>query len=96
MSDLGLFVAMQDAAPTATAAQEGADTFRPVDGEPEEVSGTILVVEAYALMWVVAFVMIFFSLRRQRQLTERLGQLERDLARVRAGADENAGSDKGD
>jgi CcmD family protein len=59
--------------------------FRAVEGGPEIASGETLLVEAYALIWLVLFGFIFMSWRRQSRIDQRVGELERALA-TRSGA----------
>ena len=67
-------------------------SFRPVAGGGNARSGELLLVEAYAVIWLVIFGLLFLSLRRQRALTARLDKLEADLARARGGTKSGAGS----
>jgi hypothetical protein len=74
------------APPTASTASTPG--FRPVTAEPELQSGEKLLVEAYAVMWLLAFGFVLVMVRRLRSTTERLDRLERALdaaARKREG-----------
>ncbi len=88
----GLVLAGQTAAPSpessaapATRAQEGEreQGFKPDPGGANLQSGELLLIEAYAAIWVVAFGLILHTWRKQRQLTARLDQLQRDIAQER-------------
>jgi CcmD family protein len=63
-------------APTATGAEDRSQTFRPVEGGTEMASGEKLLVEAYSAIWIILFVFIFLSWRRQRQIDARIAGLE--------------------
>lgn len=63
----------------------GATDFKPVAGAPELQSGEVLLVEAYAVIWVIAFVFLLLTWRRQRALDRRVKDLEAVLARAAAG-----------
>lgn len=71
----------------APAVGTGATDFKPVTaGAPELQSGEKLLVEAYAVIWIIAFVFLLFTWRRQRALDRRVQELEAVLARAAAGA----------
>lgn len=62
--------------------------FAPVTGGGAEMqSGEVLLVEAYAAFWLLAFFLIFLSFRKQRGLDERIRELREDLERARAQGD---------
>ncbi len=65
---------------TTTSAPDG--ELRPYEGAVEQRSGELLLIEAYAAIWLVAFGLILLSLRRQRRLEERLDRLQEDLERA--------------
>jgi len=48
-------------------------------------SGELLLVEAYAAMWLIAFALILFSWSRVRKLDDRLAALEGAVGKARAG-----------
>jgi hypothetical protein len=80
-------------APPSTSASS-TPGFRPVTAEPELQSGEKLLVEAYAVMWLLAFGFVLAMVRRLRATTERLDRLERALdaaERKREGAARPAG-----
>jgi CcmD family protein len=58
-------------------------TFRPTEGGGDSTSGTMLLVEAYGAIWLLAFALIVFSLRKQRRLDQRIERLQVDLDRAR-------------
>ncbi len=64
------------------APQEGGSDFRAYEGGAEQRSGELLLIEAYAAIWLVAFVFIFLSIRRQKRLEQRLDRLQDDLERA--------------
>lgn len=57
--------------------------FRPVEGGGETRSGTVLLVEAYAAIWLILFAMLWLGFRKQRRLDTRLQELERTIERGR-------------
>jgi CcmD family protein len=69
--------------PTATGADDRSTAFRPVEGGAELQSGEKLLVEAYAAIWVILFVMVLLSWRRQRRLDERMSSLEAAIDKAR-------------
>jgi CcmD family protein len=73
------------ASPTTTA-DDRATTFRPVEGGNEMQSGERLLVEAYAVIWLVLFGLVLLSWRRQRKIDDRVSSLEGALAVARAQA----------
>ena len=74
--------------------QKGDGTeFRPVDGGGNVASGEVLLIQAYAAMWLLAFGLVLSSIRKQRKLDARITQLQSDLAKARDA--DNAGSKDG-
>ncbi|MBI4950567.1 MAG: CcmD family protein [Myxococcales bacterium] len=68
------------------------ESYRPVAGGGNTRSGELLLVEAYAVIWLVVFGVLWLSLRRHKQLAARIDKLEADLGRARAaGAGEGGG-----
>jgi|GEM_PF-601786 len=63
-------------------AQRGTE-FRPVDAGDTVASGETLLIEAYAVLWVILFVFLFVSWRRQGRIDARIDELERSLAHAR-------------
>ena len=52
-------------------------------GGTEQTSGAVLLIEAYAAIWLLVFGMIFLSMRRQKKLDARISQLAEELAKAR-------------
>jgi CcmD family protein len=62
-------------------AEDRATSFQAVSGnEPQHYSGEVLLVAAYALVWTILLGWVAFVWRRQRELDERLADLERVIA----------------
>ncbi len=77
-------------APPAASAQtpdSRATTFQPVEGGPEQHSGSTLLVEAYAVLWVILMAWLLFLWRRQATLRVRLDRLEGVVDRAAAKLD---------
>jgi len=55
--------------------------FRAVQGGPEIASGEVLLVEAYAALWVILLGFLLISWRRQSRLDARLAELEHSLTK---------------
>ena len=66
--------------PTGTTAEDRSTTFRPVEGGNQMQSGERLLVEAYAAIWIILFVFLILSWRRQKKLDARVAALEGALA----------------
>jgi CcmD family protein len=65
-----------------------ATTFQAVQGaQPEHYSGEVLLVSAYAILWVILFVWIASIWRKGTRLNERLDELEKVLDRAAEGKD---------
>ncbi len=71
---------------TTTTADPRATEFRAVEGGGETRSGTVLLVEAYAAIWLILFVMLALGFLKQRRLDARIGDLEKALDRTRGGS----------
>lgn len=70
-------------APQASATPDDRSTsFRAVEGGPEMQSGAVLLVEAYAAIWLVLMFWLLMLWRKQRALHERLDEVERGLSRA--------------
>jgi hypothetical protein len=68
-------------APSSGAPQDRRPTeFRAVEGGPEIASGEVLLVEAYAALWVVLLGFLLVGWRRQKRMEARIAELERALA----------------
>lgn len=79
-------------APSAAATpDERATSFQPVEGGSELQSGERLLVEAYAIIWLLLFGFLWLSWRRQRRIDQRIDLLERALAEARSKPPEGAG-----
>jgi len=77
------------AAPTVTAqpAPKDRDTeYRATEGGGDVQSGGVLLIEAYAVVWILVFVMVVRSMRKQSTLDHRIEQLRADIAKARGGA----------
>jgi hypothetical protein len=57
-------------------------TFQPVEGGTEQHSGATLLIEAYAVLWVILMAWLVFQWRRQTALNARLEGLERAIDRA--------------
>lgn len=82
----------QAAPPTA---EDRSTAFRPVANAPEMQSGEKLLVEAYAAIWIVLFVMVLLSWRRQRQLEARIATLDGAVAAARESSARESAAGKG-
>jgi hypothetical protein len=74
------------AAPAASTPDDRSTTFQPVQGGPEQHSGSTLLIEAYAVLWVILMAWVLFMWRRQASLGARLAGLEQALDRAAAKA----------
>jgi CcmD family protein len=59
-----------------------ATTFQPVEGGNEQHSGSVLMVEAYAMIWTILMVWLVTMWRKQAKLNERLDGLEGAIAKA--------------
>jgi hypothetical protein len=75
------------------AAEDRADTYAAVEGG-ETYSGSTLLVEAYAAIWLILFAWIYMIWRKQAELGARLDGLEAAIDRA-VGASDKGASDKG-
>jgi CcmD family protein len=74
-----------------TTPNDRATEFQAVQGNPtEQYSGAVLLVAAYAVLWVVLFAWIALVWRKQRGLDARLADLERVLDKAAAEGDKKA------
>lgn len=76
--------ATPSAAPTGETSDARSTAFKAVQGGNELQSGEKLLVEAYAAIWIVVFVMVLLSWRRQRSIDGRVDALEAALRKARA------------
>jgi hypothetical protein len=74
----------QKAPATETSADGRSTSFRAVEGGSEMQSGEMLLVEAYAAIWTLLFVMLLLWWRRQRHIDSRITLLEQAVASARA------------
>lgn len=66
--------------------------FRAVTGGPELASGTTLLVEAYAAIWILLFAMVALTWRRITKLETRIKELEvRPVSAARVAGSETSG-----
>ncbi len=68
-------------------ADDRSTTFQPVEGGTEQHSGTTLLVEAYAVLWVILMAWLLFQWRKQSALKARLDGLESAIDRAAAKAE---------
>jgi hypothetical protein len=59
-------------------------TFQPVEGGPEQHSGSTLLVEAYVVLWVILMGWLLLTWRRQKAVGARLDDLEKAIDRAAA------------
>lgn len=78
---------MNTTEPTATqpSVEGRATEFSPVQGGGDTTSAEALLVTAYAAMWLVVFLFVWLTSRRQRTLDARLDDVERALRRAEEG-----------
>ncbi|MBW2524212.1 MAG: CcmD family protein [Deltaproteobacteria bacterium] len=69
--------------------QQSSTEFRGAAGGAEAQSGLVLLVEAYAAIWLLVFLFILWTLQRQRRMGRRMAELEGQLERARAVQDED-------
>jgi hypothetical protein len=63
-------------------------TFQPVPVNAGETrSGSTLLIEAYAVLWVILMAWLFFQWRKQASLGARLDELERAIDRAASNSD---------
>ncbi len=68
--------------PGTPTVEDRSQEFKPVTGGPTETSSAeALLIAAYVLMWAVLMGFLFATFRRQAALSQRLGELERALAK---------------
>jgi CcmD family protein len=76
--------AAPSAAPSATTETERESTsFKAVEGGGNVASGEVLLIQAYAVMWLLAFGLVLSSIRKQRKIDARITQLQNDLDKAR-------------
>jgi uncharacterized protein HemX len=62
-------------------------TFQPVEGGTEQHNGATLLIEAYAVLWVILMGWVVFQWRKQASLNARLAGLEQAIDRATAKAE---------
>jgi CcmD family protein len=70
-------------AQTTLTPDDRSSEFRAVEGGPEVRSGALLLVEAYAAIWLILFGFLWLTHRRQKKLDARIVEIENALNRVR-------------
>jgi hypothetical protein len=73
--------------PTADSASPGdrATTFQPMQGpQAEHYSGEVLLVSAYAILWVILLSWVALVWRKQSAMGARLADLEREIDKAAA------------
>jgi CcmD family protein len=70
-------------AQTTLSPDDRSSEFRAVEGGPEVRSGTLLLVEAYAAIWLILFGFIWLTHRRQKKLDDRIVEIENALIKAR-------------
>lgn len=68
---------------TTQNADDRATAFRSVQGGNQMQSGEMLLVEAYAAIWILLFLMLFLFWRRQAGMNQRIDSLEQAIAEAR-------------
>jgi hypothetical protein len=77
---------MSDPTATPDSPNDRATTFQPMQGpQAEHYSGEVLLVSAYAILWVILISWIGLVWRKQSALGARLADLERELDKAAAG-----------
>jgi CcmD family protein len=70
--------------PSAHPTDDRATTFQAVQGAPEHYSGEVLLVTAYAVLWLIVFAFVVLAWRRQNRINARLDALEREIDKADA------------
>ena len=65
-----------------TAADDRATEFKAVEGDVEQYSGSTLLVEAYAAIWLIMMAWLALIWRKQQSLAARVEGLEGAIARA--------------
>jgi CcmD family protein len=79
-----MMIILSNGQPQAGTADDRAETFTAVSGGNETYSGSALLVEAYAAIWLILFAWIYLLWRKQASLGERLDGLEKAIDRAAA------------
>lgn len=78
--------AVDSPATAAPKAPPGEGVYVPVRGGAETRSGELLLVEAYAVLWIILMGWLFMLWRKQSRIHARLDELEKVLDRAAAAA----------
>jgi len=70
--------------PAASDPGQRTTEFRAVEGGGETMSGSTLLVEAYAALWLIVLGFVLVSWRRQSRIDARVEELERAVVRGQA------------
>jgi CcmD family protein len=73
-----------ETAPASSAPSDRSTTFQPVEGGNEVHSGTTLMVEAYAAIWMIIMFWLVLVWRKQATLHRRVDDLEHAIDRAAA------------
>ena len=71
---------MQSALASGISVEDRRDQFVPVQGGTEGTSAALMLVIAYALMWLLVLLFVYMTWRRQGVLGRRISALEKALA----------------
>jgi len=75
---------------TSASPDQRSTGFRAVEGGPEIASGTTLLTEAYAAIWLLLLGFLVLGWRRQIKIDTRVDELEQALRAVRRGDERTA------
>jgi hypothetical protein len=79
---------MPETAPSTSASAKSADdratSFQPSEGGPQLQSGGALLVEAYAVCWVILMAWLWVMWRKQKALHDKIDGLEKTIDRAAA------------
>lgn len=95
MTDRDTSLSASGAVPDAGTADDRSTTFQPVEGGSEQRSGSMLLIEAYTVLWLILMAWLVFQWRRQAAIGARLDGLERAIDRAAAKADAKHGKSDG-
>lgn len=70
-------------ASTTTTSDDRSSEFRAVQGGPQLRSGELLLVEAYAAIWLILFGFLWLTFHRQRKIDARMLELENAVHKAR-------------
>lgn len=69
---------------TAPGVDDRATDFRAVEGGAEQRDGSVLMVEAYVVLWLILMTWLFTLWRKQKSLHTRLDDLEKTIDKAAA------------